>query len=99
MYYIMGWDRGTDDTVCLHEAYPKSHAVDWAKKYCREENMAPSNHKIRQFTPVFPPTLENLEVQYTRKPALVKGIFEEGDRQQGFSLFCQVNRSELSAIC
>jgi len=25
--------------------------------------------------------LENLEVQYTRKPALVKGIFVEGDRQ------------------
>jgi hypothetical protein len=39
MYYIMGWDKDTDDTVCLHEAYPKSHAVDWAKKYCREDNM------------------------------------------------------------
>ncbi|MEK9974854.1 MAG: hypothetical protein VW876_15595, partial [Deltaproteobacteria bacterium] len=62
-------------------------------------SLAPSNNKIRYFTPVFPPVLEKLGVQYTRKPALVKGIFEEGDREWGFSLFCQVNGSELSAIC
>ncbi len=40
-------------------------------------SLAPSNHKFRYFTPVFPLILENLGVQYTSKPTLVKGIFEE----------------------
>ena len=39
MFYIMGWDRKTDDTVCLHESHWKTNAVEWAKKYCKYENM------------------------------------------------------------
>jgi hypothetical protein len=39
MFYIMGWDRNTDETVCLHEEDWKTYAINWAKKYCSDENM------------------------------------------------------------
>ena len=38
-------------------------------------------------------------MQYTRKPTLVKGIFEELFSEWGFSLFSQVNGAEISAVC
>lgn len=39
VYYVYGWDRGTDDTVILHETTDNDEAIRWARGYCKKEDM------------------------------------------------------------